>query len=90
MKEMQPYRQRGTKLAGPRSKCERRNMRATCRMSIYCEINQNVVKAFAEVRLLNRQIAAQSVAIRMPFARRVVPMPIRRHIVIVIATSVRG
>jgi hypothetical protein len=49
-----------------------------------------MVKAFAEVRLLHRQIAAQPVAIRMSFARHVVPMPIRRRIMIVVATSIRS
>jgi hypothetical protein len=58
-------------------------------VSVYREIDQNMVKAFAEVRLLDGQIAAQPMAIRMPFARRVVPMPIRRRIVVVIATSIR-
>jgi hypothetical protein len=90
MKEMQPYRQRGTKFAGPRSERERRNMRATGRMSVHREINQNMVEAFAEVCLLNRQVAAQPMAIRMALAGRMVPMPIRRRVVIVITTSVRS
>ena len=89
MKEMQPYRRRRTKLASPRREWERRNMRAACRVRVHRKIYQNMVKAFAEVRLLHRQIAAQSMAIRMPFARRVVPMPVRRHIVIVITTRLR-
>jgi hypothetical protein len=88
MKEMQPYRRRGTKLTGPRRERERRNMRAACRVRVHRKINQNMVKTFAEIRLLHRQIAAQSVAIRMPFARCVVPMRGRRRIMIVIATSV--
>jgi hypothetical protein len=58
-------------------------------MSVRREINQNMVKAFAEVRLLHRQIAAQPMAVRMALAGRVGPMPVRRRIVIVITTSVR-
>jgi len=63
-------------------------MRAACRVRVHRKINQNMIKTFAEIRLLHRQIAAQSMAIRMPFARCVVPMPVRRRIVIVIATNV--
>jgi hypothetical protein len=63
-------------------------MRAASRMSVDREINQNVVKAFAEVRLLNRQIAAQAVAVRMAFAGRVMAMRIRSGIVVMIAASV--
>ena len=88
MKEMQPYRRRRTKLASPRREWERRNMRAACRVRVHRKINQNKVKTFAEIRLLHRQIAAQSMAIRMPFARCVMTMPVRRRIVIVIATNV--
>jgi hypothetical protein len=65
-------------------------MRAACCVSVYPEVNQNMIKALAEARLLHGQIAAQPVAIRMPFARCVVPMPIGRRIVIVIAASVRS
>jgi hypothetical protein len=64
-------------------------MRPAGRVSVYREINQNMVEAFAEVRLLHRQIAAQPMAVRMALARRVVPMPIRRRVVIVITAGVR-
>ena len=63
-------------------------MRAACCVSVYPEVNQNMIKALAEARLLHRQIAAQSMAIRMSFARCVVPMCIRRRIVIVITTRI--
>jgi hypothetical protein len=57
-------------------------MRAAVHTSVDREINQNMVEALAEVCLLNWQIAAQPVAIRVPFAGRLVPMPICRRIVI--------
>jgi len=57
-------------------------------MSIYREINQNVIQALAEARLLHWQIAAQAVAIRMPFAGSVVTMCIGRCIMIVITTRI--
>ena len=64
-------------------------MRAACPVSVHREIDQNMVKAFAEARLLHRQIAAQPVAIRMAFAGRVMAVPIGGRVVIVVATSIR-
>jgi hypothetical protein len=57
-------------------------------MSVDREINQNVVETFGKGRLLNWQIAAQAVAIRMSFTRRVVCMPVCRCIVIVITARI--
>ena len=48
-----------------------------------------MIQALAEARLLHRQITAQAMAVRMPFARRVRLMPIRRRVVIMIATRIR-
>ena len=64
-------------------------MRSGDRTSTRREINYNMVQALAEVRLLRGQIVAQTMAIRMAFARRVRPMAIRWSVVIMIATRIR-
>jgi cytochrome b len=58
-------------------------------MSVHREINHHVVQTIAEARLLYGQIIAQSMAVRMAFARRMVAMPIRRRVVVMIATRIR-
>ena len=59
-------------------------------MCVHREINHHMVQTLAEARLLHRQIVTQPMAIRMPFAGRVRPMPIRRRIAIMIATRICG
>jgi hypothetical protein len=64
-------------------------MRAACRASVHRDINQNMIQALVETRLLCWQIAAQPVAVRMSLARRMLPMPVRCRVVIMIAARIR-
>ncbi len=57
-------------------------------MSVYHDVNQHVVQALVETRLLHWQIMTQPVAIRMTFARRVRTMSIRCPVVIVAAIRI--
>jgi hypothetical protein len=57
-------------------------------MAVHREVNDRVIQALADARLLHRQVMTQPVAIRMPFARRVRPMLARRAVAIVVAVCV--
>jgi hypothetical protein len=63
-------------------------MRPKCRMSIYHKINKHVVQTLVEACLLNRQILAQPMAIRMSFAGWMRTVPIRCTVKIVAAIRI--
>ena len=90
MNEMQPHGRRGSELTRTRRERQSRNLRTSRRVCVNGEVNHHMVQTLAEARLLHRQIMAQPVAIRMPFARGVRPMTSRRRIVIMIAARIRG